>query len=290
MENGEDFIPGKVGLPEVKMTDLGFAPDDELDGPYFELLEMELTDEAPTVTITAEELVARFKEFEGKDWMTWNIEAEKAKFERKAELINKLGAGVLERLVKIGEVADEEKINEAHAFRDYLNAHHYLTMEHAFTDAEVDELLEFADPLEVATACIMSNTSRDLDICDMLDKINAKENFPLTDRKMPETHLTDGLPDLCWSVLPGEGKLICIKRGESGYYPSDWETGDPERNRETADYANEQRGITKAQELAMLHGSMAGWNTPGADPKAYEKPPYSRLLNPKPKHNKQQER
>ena len=44
--------------------------------------------------------------------------------------------------------------------------------------------------------------------------------------------LAEGLPDLCWSVLPGSGELICIKRGESGYYPSDWNTDDPVRNRE----------------------------------------------------------
>ena len=77
------------------------------------------------------------------------------------------------------------------------------------------------------------------------------------------------LPDLCWSILPSDGSLICIKRGESGYFLSDWNTRDPDMNRRLADSINQRRGITPAQEQAMLTGSMCGWDVPGADPKWY---------------------
>ena len=82
--------------------------------------------------------------------------------------------------------------------------------------------------------------------------------------------LAEGLPELCFSMLPGTGDLICIKRGESGYYKSDWSTESREKNQELADYNNERLGVTAAQRQAMECGSMHGWNVPGADPKAYE--------------------
>ena len=82
--------------------------------------------------------------------------------------------------------------------------------------------------------------------------------------------IAHGLPDLCFSVIKSTGELICIKRGVEGYFPSDWNTPDRERNEEIAADQNRRLGVTEAQRQAMECGSMCGWGVPGADPKWYE--------------------
>ena len=91
-----------------------------------------------------------------------------------------------------------------------------------------------------------------------------------TEQERFSPKLAEGLPELCFSTLKSTGELICIKRGENGYYKSDWNTDSAEKNQELADYNNERLGVTDAQRQAMECGSMHGWNVPGADPSAYE--------------------
>ena len=87
---------------------------------------------------------------------------------------------------------------------------------------------------------------------------------------LPELAGQHSLPDICYSTLPTSGELILIKPNETGYYPSDMSTPDPAANRKIADVKNNKLGVTRAQEEAMLAGSMFGWDTPAAKPWRYD--------------------
>ena len=87
---------------------------------------------------------------------------------------------------------------------------------------------------------------------------------------MAKNFNSSALPEHCYAVLPGSGQLIEVRRGEKGYYPCAYSTGDREYNKVLANYFNAHEGISKAQAAAMLAGSMFGWNVPAADPACYD--------------------
>ena len=79
------------------------------------------------------------------------------------------------------------------------------------------------------------------------------------------------LPEQCYSILPGSGEIIVVKRNEKGYYNPHIPAVSKEQAREIVDEYNGKLGVTRAQEEAMRTGSMFGFHVPGADPKNYDK-------------------
>lgn len=82
--------------------------------------------------------------------------------------------------------------------------------------------------------------------------------------------IAEGLPEMCFSTLGVTGDLICIRRGETGYYLSEYSTPDKEQNVELADKFNKKLGVTMWQRQAMEVGSICGWDVPGANPAKHE--------------------
>lgn len=81
--------------------------------------------------------------------------------------------------------------------------------------------------------------------------------------------LRASLPEKCFTVLESTGEMVIVERGQKGYRPVEVRP-DSVTSREGADAANKAMGVSKAQEAAMVAGSMFGWSVPAADPKNYD--------------------
>lgn len=98
-------------------------------------------------------------------------------------------------------------------------------------------------------------------ICEFAERMETNECLSI----IP---LRRSLPDQCFSFLESTGEIILIDKGEQGYTP----TGKFAENttpREGVDALNKAKGVNRAQEAAMVAGSMYGWEKPAADPARY---------------------
>lgn len=92
------------------------------------------------------------------------------------------------------------------------------------------------------------------------------ELLRLRDEAKQKRNTAEGLPEFCFSCNPCSETLIRIVKGENGYHEGGGTVKPGKEAREKADSLNSVLGVTKAQEMAMVAGSMFGWDSPLADP------------------------
>ena len=80
------------------------------------------------------------------------------------------------------------------------------------------------------------------------------------------TDIVDGLPPWCFVKDYATNTLTVVERHEEGHLPRLGYGISGEH----LDEANEMIGVSAVQRMAMLIGSMVGWDVPGADPAFYE--------------------
>ncbi len=87
---------------------------------------------------------------------------------------------------------------------------------------------------------------------------------------LPELAGEHSMPNYCFAMLPSSGEMIRIQRGESGYFLCNSKGMSPDTVRVKVNNENLLRQVTRAQEEAMLAGSLLGWDSPAAKPWNYD--------------------
>ena len=104
-------------------------------------------------------------------------------FEAKQKLMARLDENLLSHAKSL-TAGDDPRIVDVYCLQGLAEIHCYLKTEHQFDPAEVDALLQFADPLDVAYSCWEINWHEFyFPICELMQEIRADEMF---ERAKPE--------------------------------------------------------------------------------------------------------
>ena len=105
------------------------------------------------------------------------------------EALQQLRERLDDSLIHHAKMTQRDNIGELYKLQAYSETHFYMKAAHDYTPAEVEALLSFVDPLEVAYWCREENTHKvGLPICDILKEIHADERF---EKLEPDLSLED---------------------------------------------------------------------------------------------------
>ena len=100
--------------------------------------------------------------------------------------MEKLDKNLLDHAAKLTE-GNGPQIVDVYQLQGLAEVHCYLKTAHQFDPAEVDALLQFADPLQAAYLCWEENSHKySFPICDLLEETQAKDRLPLAEVKLPK--------------------------------------------------------------------------------------------------------
>ena len=94
------------------------------------------------------------------------------------EALHQLRERLDDSLIHHAKMTQRDNIGELYKLQAYSQTHYYMKAVHDYTASEVEALLQFVDPLEVAYWCREENTHQvGLPICDLLKELHADERF-----------------------------------------------------------------------------------------------------------------
>ena len=109
-----------------------------------------------------------------------------AEHHAKEKLLGKLDESLLDHAKNLA-AGDDLQIVDVYRLQGLAELHYYLKALHQFDPAEVETLLQFADPLEAANLCWEENSHEySFPICDLLRKTRAKDRLPFAEPEPPK--------------------------------------------------------------------------------------------------------
>lgn len=142
----------------------------------------------------------------------------------KSQLFDRLDECLTWAIRRMGQRSSDMGLANIYELQALIELHRYLKTSHTFAFGEVDALLRFNDPLDVAQKCWQENGSApSFPICKILSEIGAYERFTLTlaeqeRRKQPQVKklkevLDKNIADYTTALL-GKSKQELIEGSE----------------------------------------------------------------------------